>query len=92
MKPRMETQVASPIYKIPADRRANLQLRGHYDAALLLLEPILRNTETPIGTRLYRAMSQLHAAHPNLNGHEIEALVAAVMRSLQRKHTADISN
>jgi hypothetical protein len=92
MKPSMETQVASPIYKIPAERRTNLQLRGHYDAALLLLEPMLRDTDTPMGTRLYRAMGQLHAAHPSLNGHEIEALVAAVMRSLQRRHKTEISN
>ncbi len=84
----MDTQVVPHTHQVPVERRTNLLLRVHYDAAFVLLEPVLRNTELPIGTRLYRAMNQLQATYPSFNGNEIEAMVAAVMRTLQNQHKA----
>lgn len=69
----------------PVERRTNPLLRNHFDSALALLEPLLLNSASLNGTSLYRAMSQLQNTYPDLSGNEIEALVAAVVRSLQNR-------
>ncbi|OYY95274.1 MAG: hypothetical protein B7Y41_01850 [Hydrogenophilales bacterium 28-61-23] len=70
----------------PAERRIKLLLRDRFDMALGLLKPLLQNPEARNGTSLYRAMSKLQVACPDLNGHEIEALVTSVMQALQNRH------
>ena len=68
------------------ERRTNPVLRERFDAARSLLLPILGGANTHNGTALYRAMTQLQTAYPELSGEEIEAMVASVVRSLlQRK-------
>jgi hypothetical protein len=81
----MNTQGIAHAYKKPAERRTNLVIRNRFDAALALLKPLLHNPESLNGTSLYRAMSQLQKTYPDLHGHEIEALVAAVVRTLQNR-------
>lgn len=71
--------------RTPERRNSNELMRSHFDSALTLLAPLLRSAESLNGTSLYRAMSQLQKTYPDLNGHEIEALVAAVVRSLQAR-------
>ena len=63
----------------------SLLLRSRFDSALVLLKPLLSASDALSGTNLYRAMSQLHTAYPDLRGDEIEALVADVIRSLQNR-------
>jgi hypothetical protein len=69
-----------------AERTTNLLISTHFDAALTLLKPLLGNSGSLNGTSLYRAMSQLQKTYPDLSGHEIEALVAAVVRALQNRN------
>ncbi len=69
----------------PAERTTNQLISTHFDAALTLLKPLLGNSGSLNGTSLYRAMSQLQKTYPDLSGHEIEALVAAVVRTLQNR-------
>jgi hypothetical protein len=68
-----------------AERRVNLLLRTRYDSALALLKPLLSEPDSMTGANLYRAMSQLQKTYPDLSGNEIEALVAAVMRTLHHR-------
>lgn len=81
----MNTQGIAHAYHRPAERRNNLLLRNRFDSALTLLKPLLSNSTSVNGTSLYRAMSQLQKTYPDLSGHEIEALVAAVVRTLQKR-------
>jgi hypothetical protein len=81
----MNTQGMAHTYQMPAERRLNLSLRNRFDSALALLKPLLSKPESLNGTSLYRAMSQLQKTYPDLNGSEIEALVAAVVRTLQNR-------
>jgi uncharacterized protein with von Willebrand factor type A (vWA) domain len=81
----MNMQGIAHTYQKPAERRTNLLLRNRFDAALTLLKPLLSKPEAMNGTSLYRAMSQLQKTYPDLSGSEIEALVAAVVRTLQNR-------
>ena len=63
----------------------SLLLRTRFDSALVLLKPLLSDSDALSGTSLYRAMSQLHKTYPDLRGDEIEALVSEVIRSLQNR-------
>lgn len=85
----MNMQGIAHTYKKPVERRTNLLIRNRFDAALSLLKPLLRNPVSLNGTSLYRAMSQLQKTYPDLSGHEIEALVAAVVRALQNRNGKD---
>ena len=67
------------------ERRVNLLLRNRFDSAMDLLKPLLSQPQSLSGASLYRAMSQLRKTYPDLSGNEIEALVAAVMRTLQNR-------
>lgn len=81
----MNMQGTAQTYQRSTERRHNLLLRNHFDAALTLLKPLLSSADSLNGTSLYRAMSQLQKTYPDLSDHEIEALVAAVVRSLQNR-------
>lgn len=72
-------------YSKPMEPPRNLLLRTRFDSALVLLKPLLNDSDVLSGTCLYRAMSQLHKAYPDLRGDEIEALVTDVIRSLQHR-------
>lgn len=73
-------------YAKPAESPSRLLLRTRFDSALVLLKPLLSDSDALMsGTSLYRAMSQLHKAYPDLRGDEIEALVSEVIRSLQNR-------
>ena len=77
------TRNQAPAQPPVKERRRNLALRQHFDAAQVLLKPLLGNTENHNGTAFYRAMNKLQATFPDMSGNEIEALVAAVVRSVQ---------
>jgi hypothetical protein len=81
----MEARVMERPYQTRAERRINLLLRERFDAAQTLLKPLLGNTESHNGTAFYRAMIKLQNAYPDLSGSEIEALVAAVVRTFQSR-------
>jgi len=81
----MNMQNVAHAYQRPAERIDNPLLRNSFDAALTLLKPLLHNAESLNGTSLYRAMSQLQKTYPDLSDNEIEALVAAVVRTLQNR-------
>ncbi len=67
------------------ERRRNPQLRQHFEAAHTLLTPLLGNPESHTGAAFYRAMHQLQTAFPQMSVNEIEALVAAVVRTVQTR-------
>lgn len=67
------------------DRRKNLDLRERFEAAQNLLRPILGDVEVHNGAAFYRAMTKLQSAYPDLSGSEIEALVAAVVRTFSQR-------
>lgn len=67
------------------ERRHNLALREHFDTAQALLKPLLGNPASHNGAAFYRAMTKLQATFPDMSGNEIEALVAAVVRSVQTR-------
>jgi hypothetical protein len=71
-----------------ADRRLNNKLREHFDTAERLLEPILAKATALNGTLLYRLMHKLQTAYPDLSPSEIEALMAAVIRSVEKQQRA----
>jgi hypothetical protein len=81
----MNMQGITNASNTPAERTTNLLISTHFDAALKLLKPLLGNSVSLNGTSLFRAMSQLQKTYPDLSGHEIEALVAAVVRTLQNR-------
>jgi hypothetical protein len=81
----MEVHVMERPHKTLAERRLNLLLRERFDAAQTLLKPLLGNADTHNGTAFYRAMIKLQGAYPDLSGSEIEALVAAVVRTYQTR-------
>lgn len=74
-----------PAQSLRKERRRNLRLRQHFDTARTLLAPLLGNPESHNGAAFYRAMHQLQAVFPEMSGNEIEALVAAVVRSAQHR-------
>ncbi len=83
----MNTQVITPARSaLPVERRVSLLVRNRFESALSLLKPLFSKPDGFNGASLYRAMNQLHQAYPDLNGHEIEALVAAVVRTLQKRN------
>lgn len=67
------------------ERRDNKALRQHFTVAEALLAPLLGNPEHHNGAAFYRAMHKLQATFPALSGNEIEALVAAVVRTVQTR-------
>lgn len=81
----MEVSLLERPQKGRAERRRNLVLRERFDAAKTLLQPLLGNPESQNGTALYRAMTRLHGTYPDLSASEIEALVAAVLRTFQSR-------
>lgn len=81
----METRVMERTRQQVDERRQNPHLRQRFDAAQALLQPVLGKPESHNGTAFYRAMNQLHAAYPDLSPSEIEALVAAVVRTFQSR-------
>lgn len=82
----MEPHVMERPLQKRAERRINLMLRERFDAAQMLLKPLLGNTDSHNGTAFYRAMIKLQSAYPDLSGNEIEALVAAVVRTFQTRN------
>lgn len=81
----MEPQVMPRAYQPLPERRYNQLLRNRFDAALVLLKPLLGRPETVTGTDIYRAMSRLQATYPDLSASEIEALATAVVRNFQSR-------
>lgn len=79
----MEPQVLARAFQALPERRVNMVLRERFDAAMVLLQPLLGDPETVTGSDLYRAMSRLQATYPDLSASEIEALVTAVVRTYQ---------
>lgn len=67
------------------ERRHNKELRQYFTIAETLLAPLLGNPENHNGAAFYRAMHKLQATFPAMSGNEIEALVAAVVRSVQTR-------
>ena len=82
---KMETLNQAPVQPQRKERRRNPALRQHFETAQTLLKPLLGNPESHNGTAFYRAMNQLQATFPDLSVSEIEALVAAVVRSVQTR-------
>ncbi len=78
---RTTDQTVSPS-ATPKESRLNNALRQNFAAAEALLLPLLGDPAQHNGTAYYRAMHKLQAAFPNLSDSEIEALVAAVARSV----------
>lgn len=85
----MNISTLAPACAKPGEPNGNLLTNKRYDAALALLLPLLRNPETRNGAGFYRALNQLQKAYPDLSGNEIEALVTAVLRSLQNRGSKD---
>lgn len=81
----MEPQVMARAFQPLPERRYNQVLRERFDAALILLKPLLGRPETVTGSDLYRAMSRLQTTYPDLSASEIEALVTAVVRNFQSR-------
>lgn len=81
----MDVSVMERALAVRVDRRKNLVLRERFDAAQTLLRPLLGTAASQNGTAFYRAMIRLQHAYPDLTGHEIEALVAAVVRTFQTR-------
>lgn len=81
----METQVMPRTPEMRVERRRNQVLRERFDAAETLLRPLLGVPGTQNGAAFFRAMNRLHTAYPDLSPSEIEALVAAVVRSFQSR-------
>lgn len=77
----------NPVANAPQfkERRRNLQLRQHFETAQTLLAPLLGNPDSHNGAAFYRAMHQLQNAFPQMSVNEIEALVAAVVRTAQTR-------
>ncbi len=84
----METHVMGRTQPLRSERRINLLLRERFDAAQNLLAPMLGNTDAHNGTAFYRAMVKLQSAYPDLSASEIEALVAAVVRTFQSRSSS----
>ena len=81
----MNTRQHADAQQIRVERRRNLVLRQHFEAAQTLLKPLLGNQDNHNGTAFYRAMNKLQATFPDLTDSEIEALVAAVVRSVETR-------
>ncbi len=81
----METRNHAASRPRQAERRRNQALRQHFDTAQSLLTPLLGNPDQHSGAAFYKAMTQLQATFPDMSGNEIEALVAAVVRSVQTR-------
>jgi hypothetical protein len=85
---KMETPVMERAPQARLERRRNQVLRERFDAAETLLKPLLGSPESHNGAAFFRAMNRLHAVYPDLSPSEIEALVAAVVRSFQSRAAA----
>lgn len=83
----METQggASERVPEKRLERRRNLLLRERFDAAATLLRPLLGKPEAQNGAAFFKAMNRLHTTYPDLTPSEIEALVAAVVRSFQSR-------
>lgn len=81
----MDVRVMERAHYPRAERRNNVLLRERFETAQGLLKPLLGNAESHNGTAFYRAMIKLQATFPDLSASEIEALVAAVVRSMQTR-------
>jgi len=81
----MNINTTPHAYSKPEEPPRSLLLRTRFDSALVLLKPLLSDSDALSGTNLYRAMSQLHKTYPDLRGDEIEALVSEVIRSLHNR-------
>lgn len=84
----MQTPNQAPTTVPSKELRRNAVLWQHYASAQALLEPLLGNPESHNGTVFYRAMNKLQATFPDLSDSAIEALVAAVVRSVQTRAVA----
>lgn len=79
----------SPQAAARPERRRNLKLRKHFDAAHEMLEPLLGdNPLQASGTAFYRALRRLQEAFPDLTAVELEALVASVIRALSHRNSS----
>jgi hypothetical protein len=83
---KMNTQKHTPTQVVPKERRRNQALRQHFETARDLLRPLLGSPDNHNGAAYYRAMHKLQATFPDLSVSEIEALVAAVVRSVQTRN------
>ncbi|MEW5787043.1 MAG: hypothetical protein AB1899_04230 [Pseudomonadota bacterium] len=81
----MDVSVMERTAPVRVERRRNLVLRERFAAAQTLLKPLLGTADSQNGTAFYRAMTRLQNAYPDLTGSEIEALVAAVVRTFQNR-------
>ena len=79
----METH--APALRACKERRHNLALRQHFETAQTLLKPLRGGPNSHNGTAFYRAMNSLQRTFPDMSVSEIEALVAAVVRSVQTR-------
>lgn len=80
-------QTSNPVVTRPGlrERRRNLAMRRRFEAAQELLQPLLGKPENHTGATFYKAICKLQDTYPELSGHELEALVAAVVRSMQNR-------
>jgi hypothetical protein len=67
------------------ERRQNQLLRERFEAACKLLQPVLSRPGQQNGTGFFKAMSRLQVTYPDLSASEIEALVSAVVRTLENR-------
>lgn len=81
----METTQQTVTSPKTHERRRSPDLRQHFAIAQALIAPMLADPENHNGAAFYRAMHKLQATFPNMSGNEIEALVAAVVRSMQTR-------
>ncbi len=81
----MNTLIEERALSAPVERRRNLVLRERFEAAQGLLKPVLGDVTTHNGAAFYRAMTKLQNAYPDLSPSEIEALVAAVVRTFSQR-------
>lgn len=78
-------QSPTPTAQPPAfpERRIDPAQHALYTEARELLHPLLANPDHHNGATFYKAIQKLQQRFPDLNGHEIEALLAAVLRHFQ---------
>lgn len=81
----MNAVIGERALSAPVERRRNLALRERFEAAQSLLKPLLGDVATHNGAAFYRAMTKLQNAYPDLSASEIEALVAAVVRTFSQR-------
>jgi hypothetical protein len=87
MEKKMQIRNHVSAQQTPQERRRNPDLRENFDTARTLLKPLLGNPDHHNGAAFYLAMNKLQTSFPHMSGNEIEALVAAVVRSVQTRAT-----